>query len=385
MVPSNDHILIRIDVLVFLLGVILVLTNIGLWMGGAFSELLERQTDSTVQQPYGSQLSVLARLVASGRYEDAVRMYEENLAHIKDASIYEKSSARFTIAPAYFKQSGSVQDARNEIRTYQEIANDAGISRFGRAHTLFALGEAYDYFGRDDQLLNDIFSGEFESYYVEGNPQASVRSLLEESYEVFPLSFTAARLSASYMSEVLLDDSLTNEERNKYHATAFLYLQNAEALVHQDIENDSSYVDSLSFALYRYWRAVSIGIMALVGDDDMRMRYVQEFDDTIAFLDRRNQHDVIEERSFIRLVYSAILDTLEEDDERTRDLLEEAVAVVESDPLPGSNGFVRYVVNEESQLQGDFFWWALSHAVKASETFLEFVQDLNPDLIRENI
>ncbi len=274
-----------------------------------------------------------------------VSFYEQRSTKaLEQGLIQDWASAQLEVSAAYIAQGGEYTlEASDPLKSI--IANRE-VPKEGRAIAMAELAGLYCRSGQDARVASAVYTGPYAEFYVEGDSALASLRMMETSYNMFPRARTAVSIANMYITPIIVAD-LSTQEKQDARDNALTFLRNAEVLA-RDSYNPREI--SGEYASYLFWRAVSYGKLGMEYTEyvnDAEDAYV----DLFAYLDgytgtfNTTVTDII---PFAHMRYATFLKRVYGDTKTNKieENLTILVTLVENDPNPEINIFIKYLNNK---------------------------------------
>ena len=295
--------------------------------------------------------------------------YEDRVAQaLEDGNIGNWADAQIELASAYIDQGGGAyaeqaSDALKEVIAHKEL--NARI----RAKALRNLAGLFCRAGLDMTVPDKIYTGIYASFFTEGDPMLAARRMMTASYDMYPRARTAVSIAYMYTNPIVNND-LTAAEKADSRDQGLTFLRNAEVLA-RDTYNPNE-IDG-EYSSYLFWRAVAYGQLAMEYDeyvDDAQEAY----DDLFGYIGPYTGTYTTSVTNIIPLSHYRYVHFLTEvyGDDASEDIashLGMVVTLVEDDPMPDVNVFLKFLANARKQYEttGEYSHWLNDARVYSSE------------------
>ncbi|MBL4644660.1 MAG: hypothetical protein JKX80_02220 [Candidatus Pacebacteria bacterium] len=298
----------------------------------------------------------------SFRKTGEISFYEQQSSEMLESGDLQKwAEGQLVLSAAYIGQGGgeNAQEASDALKVV--IANrEVSISK--RAKAMRSLAGLYCRSGLDKRVFEAVYTGPYAEFYKEGDPMLAGKRMMEVSYNMSPRARTAVSHAHMYIDPIVTGD-LSTEDKADARDKGLTFLRNAEVLA-RDIYNPRKI--SGEYASYLFWRAVSYGQLAMEYTE-----YISEaenaYTELFQYLDgytgtfSTSVTDII---PFAHLRYVNFLtevygDAVSSDIETNLNTL---VGLVEDDPNPEINIFIKYLENRRLNFEenGTYTRWLSS-------------------------
>ncbi len=315
--------------------------------------------------------SELVQDVRSGNFEEA---FAQSLSIQSDVnkSADEKALALFATLGTQFRLTGDPETRLVDIRNMKKVILDTAVSGSVRINILNTLAMQYSISARDNAVFMEIYKdAPFDQYLAKGDPDLSARKLYEWSYSLFPTSNAAISIARWYTEQAIINSDQPLNVTQVYAATAEEWLKKADVATKEEAKRDPSYGDSTRYLVYRYWRTIVIGRLAVQKGEPYRSSYRTEFEDFFTFAEGQQNTLAADYILYGRLFYAQrfIYDNDNAAAKVQADLLATALTAV-SDPK--TSAFIRFLKNESAR--NGVTWRGISSLFPVSPAFKEAVQ-----------
>ena len=341
----------------------------------------DSESRSAVVNQHRLKVLTIPEVVKRGEYTLALQKYDL-LTKSQEYLTYSegrKARAFFNISGAFFKEKGDIESIKYVINKYKEIILNTEVPNQDRARVLNALATTYCGVGRDNRVLDVIYSGDvFKRYRVIGQPGLSSRRMLEASFKLYPTSKSAIGIAHWYAKELIGSHSVTMDEqkRKKYLEQSEHFLSQADALFANEITQIKRPPSVKQQASFRYWRAFTIAALALSGVEEYQSTYQSTYEDMISFIQEQNHQLTYDYLPPAHWMYAAFIMGIDKDVNETKKQLNRAIELVKEDPDYNSNTFILFIRNAKKRTQGDWLWQSIGDMQKISDEFDIFVKEI---------
>lgn len=291
------------------------------------------------------------------------------------ASSAEKARAALLALGAEYRVSGDRAALLADVRSLKKMIVDESVPVEVRARLIAALAAQYSVSGNDAAVLAEIFSGDpFSTYAVATDPDQSITNLYEWSHMLSPTAYAAINIARWHSRPAIPSQgrswwTMTDESATE----AVRYLQEADALAAQEIQDEPWHVEGSQYFWYRYWRAVVTGRLADKLDEPYASEYRGEYDEFIAFALAHSATLAKEALPFARFEYAIRLLQDADSDAAKRQLQLLALDISEM-PYPDANPFVLFLRNVHASAPNGNAWQPTAALTRVSSEFKTAVE-----------
>ena len=318
------------------------------------------------------------KLGRDGEYAEAQMQIEQILS--PDASsnftLQQIANARHNTIYAY-RESAAIEDAKVHVDDLKGIILDESVSLRQRAQSVNSLATAYCGYGRDERVLEHIFSGDFWSDFWKGAPGPSTRAMLDWGYnELMPTPRGATSIAHWYGNQLLMNDELTEEERAEYIERASFYLAEGKRLEEEETRRTSRYIGTRRYVAHLFWRAFTIKALELNGapvDGDSSEKAYERFFTVVKDQDNHNTYQYLPYANVLLAKFAQIDG---KSDAEITAYVREAMRLVREDPHPQANEMAQFLVDIAPHDKGGFAWKAMRDMALYSNEFSTFVSEI---------
>lgn len=322
-------------------GIFFILVVAGVWYGlhpARPAALPNVSAEDLMNVPVARPIAAYAN---KGDYELAFQAYT---AIINSATATPALIAQAEISGAYisYRASGEFSSAIKSIQALKDVVANLGLSPYVRAKAVLRIALWYPISNYDLDIFAEIFKDNpYRTYLTQPDTRvgrrASVRQLMLWSYQLVPLYRTAIAISKLYAEEAVQDPHAASTPANIDAAEK--YLAYSEDLVAKDPASDTPEHIS-ERASYLYDRAYTIGILASLKSLAEQAHYKQAYEDIFSFFEKT---DAVQDRGDLALThwkYATLLLSVDQDVQKTRAQLKQAVDLALADPHFQTNSLV---------------------------------------------
>ena len=309
----------------------------------------------------------------AGDYEGVAANYE-TIVNDPATSNVDKAVATITQAGAEFHISGDTKDRLEDVRRLKALAIDPALPVKSRVSAISKLASQDRDSGHDPEVFAEIFKGEpFATYFVQDDPELSIRHLYDWSYAQLPSVDAGIRIAEWNAMSYQFYPNLTQEELKPRQAMAIDYLQKVDAMVAKKIQEYASYAESTAYGNYRYMRATIMGHLAKQGLEPYNTEYRNEFEKYFQFAEASSNSVTKGDLPYLRLFYAKRLYFLEKDSAAAKIQLDLVAKELNAYERPETVGFVLYLKNtrdyKRDGSKGGFDWDSMPKLYAISPEF----------------
>ncbi|MEN9561645.1 MAG: hypothetical protein RIQ56_918 [Candidatus Parcubacteria bacterium] len=320
----------------------------------------------------------LVTAVRSGDYDAAIEK-ARTIMNNTSASADQKAFAAFSVIGSEFRDSGDVTAWIADIQKLKEIISDQSISPKIRANAVNTLSLAYSISGRNSVVFDEIYKGEpYSSYKVAGDPDLSGKKLAEWSETLWPTSFAQIMIARWNSEQPIVRPSLTNPEKLAFAKAADEYLKKADAMSLSEAASPDAeaYFDSTRYLVYRYWRTIIYGRLALPIPDPYAKNYREVYEEFIKFAGTQNNVLAKGYLLYARMFFAQRLLQQSSDKVAAVEQLDLLAAELKQIPNTESNVFTKFVRAEKAQQPTSSSWKLISSLMNVSPAFKAAIEEV---------
>ncbi|MDB5238647.1 MAG: hypothetical protein JWM46_917 [Candidatus Kaiserbacteria bacterium] len=286
-----------------------------------------------------------------------------------------------------FRTSNDEQFMLQHIPLFKSVVEDKNVSLALHVAAINALASAYCGSGRTWAVFQEIYKGDpYSTFLVPNDPDHSGRNMFLWSYQQMPTGDAAISLAKNFAGQAIIDKN--NNRITEYNTdieSSKYYLAQADILEPQQKQlMGADYDSSFRYALYLYWRAYTVAILAHYEGEPYLSEYKQDYDKFTTLYENAPgiQYRYV---GYAHLLYGYFLSwnspAVGTNKDASHVQFSAAIALAKKDPYFDTDPLVRLIRNEEylrvtkGIYQGPFSS-AIAHAKSKSPKFAAFVQML---------
>jgi hypothetical protein len=367
--------------------IIAIVVGLGMYIGSMYLGF----NQAGMRKLYGTPLQPLLPVLVRDDIKDiiptrakgdvkglAVKLTEYTRPDVYDKLTDDEKAVVNSNYIAKYRATGAEEDAILTVRHLKQNILNANLSRERRAQDIDTLALTYCTFGRDQDTLKEIFTGEpFNRFYVEGDGALSARKMLEWAYnDVYKNARTAIQIGRWYPNRALVRplDPQTVEE---YKILSKKYMAEADELNQQEIEKFGQvYLNSRRYVSYVYWRIfIRNGLIAL-GDTTLNAEEERaKYEELRQLIIKQNNATSWQFIPFTYIVEANFAHVIDKDDDKARALIDKAMDAMRSDPDQKADELAEFIKDSWGQKWGGFVVSSIQNAAEISPEFKKMVED----------
>jgi hypothetical protein len=286
-------------------------------------------------------------LSKSGNYAEAARIARK-IVEEGDPSTPYHQDARSVLETSLFK-SPNIEDKVEATRLVKEryLISESAMTRAIIVNKLINLS-----FARDDEVFEEIFSGDPFELYRDDDKRESNYNLMELSISIDPTSFAVQRLAIRHM-DTLMDPSSSVSDRLEAVKGIKEDTTRAAVLFKKERDNyDVHPFSPLDAANFYYWQGFLLGVAAsedteLLVDSEKALKTV--FDIYYSALDENDKpQKIVETRlPYTLMRLSMFINDVDGESRREEILghLRTLISIIEDDEKNHEGSFISFVKN----------------------------------------
>lgn len=284
-----------------------------------------------------------------------------------NASNEDKARASILNAGAGAHVTGDPAARLDDVRRLKQIVTDNSLTVYEHVDAINLLATAYNDSGRDKAVFQEIYKdAPFSAFLVPNDPQMSALNLAEWSYGLAPSSEAAITVAQLASGKYFSSPNQSTSTVASYISTAEDYLKKAEAASKaEQTKLPNIYQKGERYLVYRIWRAITIGRLAIEAGEPYKSQYRQEYEDFFKYASALPSVHGKDEVFYARFQYARILalDNDPQTEKQQLDLLAQGL-----NGISDSYSFVWLLRNEHKNAP-TVIWSQIQDMTKVSSDF----------------
>lgn len=291
----------------------------------------------------------LVSAMRNGGFEEALSYRDKAL---QDATVSEAEKAKILFATygADFHVTGDFSAWVRDARNMKQVFLEEDTSLWTRVNALNNLATVYYSSGREQAVFDEVFNSEpFAQYLVPGDPDLSIRQLMEFSYDTYPTSYSAIMIARWYSEQAVNNPRQAASTTEAYAKVAEDYLKRADraTLREEKQENKAEYLASSRYLTFRYYRMLIISRLATQLGAPYSEQFDREYQNFFDFVKSQPGNPVAESYGYYaRFFYASKLNSDKRpvaEIKEQLDILAESLSLIED---PKLITFINYLKNQ---------------------------------------